>query len=59
MGPRGRAGPTERPRPSVERGSGRLEKKSGHGWAERPDGPTGCWADWAESEGKILFRIKI
>jgi hypothetical protein len=28
-------------------------------WAERPDGPTGRWADWAESEGKILFRIKI
>jgi hypothetical protein len=29
------------------------------GWAERPGGPTGRWADWAESEGKILFRIKI
>jgi hypothetical protein len=29
------------------------------GWAERPGGPAGRWADWAESEGKILFRIKI
>jgi hypothetical protein len=28
-------------------------------WAERPDGPAGRWADYAESEGKILFRIKI
>jgi hypothetical protein len=47
-----------------------MGKKSGHGWAERPDGPTGRWAerpdgltghwaDWAESEGKILFQIKI
>jgi hypothetical protein len=25
------------------------------GWAERPGGPAGRWADWAESEGKILF----
>jgi hypothetical protein len=31
----------------------------GAGWAERPDGPVGWWADWAESEGKILFRIKF
>jgi hypothetical protein len=22
-----------------------VEKKSGHNWAERPDGPTGRWAD--------------
>jgi hypothetical protein len=29
------------------------------GWAERPGGPAGRWADWAESEGKILFQIKI
>jgi hypothetical protein len=29
------------------------------GWAERPGGPAGCRADWAESEGKILFQIKI
>jgi hypothetical protein len=28
----------------------------GAGWAERPDGPAGRWA---ESEGKILFRIKF
>jgi hypothetical protein len=40
-----------------------LWKKKGEaggaGWAERPDGPAGHWADWAESEGKILFRIKF
>jgi hypothetical protein len=29
------------------------------GWAECLGGPAGRWADWAESEGKILFRIKI
>jgi hypothetical protein len=29
------------------------------GWAERPGGLAGRWADWAESEGKILFGIKI
>jgi hypothetical protein len=29
------------------------------GWAERPGGRAGRWADWAESEGKILFRLKI
>jgi hypothetical protein len=29
------------------------------GWAERPGGPAGRWADWAESEGEILFRLKI
>jgi hypothetical protein len=34
------------------RGSAREE-------AERLDGPAGRWADWAESEGKILFRIKF
>jgi hypothetical protein len=28
-------------------------------WAEGQGGPAGRWADWAESEGKILFRIKI
>jgi hypothetical protein len=26
----------------------------GHGWAERPDGPAGCWANWAERE-EIFF----
>jgi hypothetical protein len=31
----------------------------GRSWAERLDGPASCWADWAESEGKNLFRIKI
>jgi hypothetical protein len=30
----------------------------GAGWAERPGGPAGRWADWAECEGKILFRKK-
>jgi hypothetical protein len=29
------------------------------GGAERSGGPAGRWADWAESEGKIIFRIKI
>jgi hypothetical protein len=29
------------------------------GWAERLGGPAGRWADWAESEGKIIFWIKI
>jgi hypothetical protein len=27
----------------------------GAGWAERPGGPAGRWADWAECEGKNLF----
>jgi hypothetical protein len=27
----------------------------GAGWAERPYGSADRWADWAESEGKILF----
>jgi hypothetical protein len=42
----------------VGRGGAAGWEKSGRGWAERPDGPTGRWVDWAESEGKILFRIK-
>jgi hypothetical protein len=39
-----------------------LREKGGGWWAdraERPDGPAGRWADWAKSEGKILFRIKF
>jgi hypothetical protein len=35
-----------------------LQEKRGAGaagWAERPDGPPSRWADWAESEGKIIF----
>ncbi len=24
------------------------------GWAERPGGPAGRWANWAESEGKFF-----
>jgi hypothetical protein len=44
-GPRGRAGPAERLRPSGERGSGQLKKNK---WAAA--GPAGRWADWAERE---------
>jgi hypothetical protein len=38
------------------RARGLREKRGagGAGWAERPDGPADRWADWAESEGKIL-----
>jgi hypothetical protein len=31
----------------------------GAGWAERPGGLAGRWADWVKCEGKILFRIKF
>jgi hypothetical protein len=44
---RGRA----RVRPVGEKGKGR--------WQAGLRGQAGRWADWAESEGKILFRIKI
>jgi hypothetical protein len=37
-------------------GVGRRKKVGWATWAERP---AGRWADWSESEGKILFRIKI
>jgi hypothetical protein len=37
-------------------GAVRRKKAGWAVWAERPDGR---WADWAESEGKILFQIKI
>jgi hypothetical protein len=40
-------------------GAARRKKAGWAAWAERLDGPAGHWADWAESEGKILFRIKI
>jgi hypothetical protein len=43
--------------PCFSAGGGR--KVGWAAWAERPDGPVGRWFDWAESEGKILFRIKI
>jgi hypothetical protein len=33
----------------------KLEEETAFG----PDGLAGRWADWAESEGKILFRIKF
>jgi hypothetical protein len=38
------------------RAHGMREKRGGGGtgWAERPDGPAGRWADWAESEGKFF-----
>jgi hypothetical protein len=36
-------------------GAVRRKKVGWAAWAERPDGPAGHWADWAESEGKILF----
>jgi hypothetical protein len=42
-----------RARPMGEKGGGVA------GWAERSDGPAGRWVDWAESEGKIIFRIKF
>jgi hypothetical protein len=53
---------------AVEAGMGRGRARDmwekgggggGAGWAERPDGPVGWWADWAESEGKILFQRKF
>jgi hypothetical protein len=28
------------------------------GWAKRLSGLAGCWADWAESQGKFLSEIK-
>jgi hypothetical protein len=40
-------------------GWGRKKKEVGRSWAERPDGPAGRWTDWAKSEGKFPFRIKI
>jgi hypothetical protein len=43
-----------RARPVGEKGGG-----GGAGMAEKLDGPAHRWADWAESEGKILFRIKF
>jgi hypothetical protein len=52
----GRAG---RDGPSARVACGRKRGAGGAGWAERPDGLAGRWADWAESEGKILFRIKF
>jgi hypothetical protein len=48
-----------RPLGQLAGGPTRGRGEVGRGWAERPDGPAGRWADWAESEGKILFRIKI
>jgi hypothetical protein len=27
-------------------------------WAKRPNGPAGCWANWAESQGKFLWEVK-
>jgi hypothetical protein len=41
------------------RGLREIRGGDGAGWAERPGGPAGRWADWAEYERKILFRIKF
>jgi hypothetical protein len=40
-------------------GAVRRKKAEWAAWAERLDGPAGRWADWAKSEGKILFQIKF
>jgi hypothetical protein len=42
-------------------GTRSLRQKRGRagGWLAGLRGWAGRWADWAESEGKILFRIKI
>jgi hypothetical protein len=29
-------------------------RKKENGWAKRPSGPAGCWADWVKSKGKFL-----
>jgi hypothetical protein len=39
----------ERARPAGEKGKGSVA-----GRAERPGGPAGQWADWAECEGKFF-----
>jgi hypothetical protein len=41
--------------PSARAACGRNGGAGGAGRAERLDGPVGRWADWAESEAKILF----
>jgi hypothetical protein len=38
----------------AKRVRGLRERRPVAGWAERPGGPTGRWADWAESEGKFF-----
>jgi hypothetical protein len=43
-----------RPLGRLAGGSTRGRGEVGHDWAERPDGPTGHWANWAESEGKFF-----
>jgi hypothetical protein len=54
-GPRGRAGPAERPRPSGERGSGRLEKKCGPRLGQEPElGPIQVIKPF-----RILFEFRI
>jgi hypothetical protein len=38
----------------------RSRKEDGWaGWAKRPSGPAGCWADWAESQGKLLSESNM
>jgi hypothetical protein len=45
---------SRRPLGRLAGGSMRGRGRMGRGWAERPDGPAGRWADWAESEGKFF-----
>jgi hypothetical protein len=52
-GPRGQAGPAERLRLSGERGSGRLKKKVGRGWAGWPLGRLG------QKGGSIWVRFQV
>jgi hypothetical protein len=33
-------------------------RKKEVGWAKRPNGLAGCWANWAESQRKFLSKIK-
>jgi hypothetical protein len=54
-----RQGRTCRDGPSARAACLRKAGVGWAGWAERPDGPVGRWADCAESEGKNLFRIKF
>jgi hypothetical protein len=48
-----------RGRGPVGRGGGDnllKREKMGRGWAEMPDGPAGCWANWVESEEKFFSK---
>jgi hypothetical protein len=43
----------------AERVRGLRERRPVAGWAERPGGSAGRWADWAESEGKFFSEYKL